>query len=112
MVKLRGFLNYDPEYPLTQYIFVSAFRKYFIAVLKTSLMKIKVPNNNGYGVMSRRQHPISETTNQEHTSRGRHKVFNKVENPHHAASPKWPRQNNQVDKSADTKLYLNIRYGI
>ena len=32
--------------------------------------------------------PISETTNQEHTSRGRHKVFNKVENPHHAASPK------------------------
>ena len=26
-------------------------------------------------------------TNQEHTSRGRHKVFNKVENPHHAAKP-------------------------
>ena len=60
--------------------------------------------------MSRRQYPISETTNQEHTSRGRHKVFNKVENPHQAESPKWPRQNNQVDKSADTKLYLNIRY--
>ena len=51
-------------------------------------------------------------TNQEHTYRGRQKVFNKVENPYHAASPKWPRQNNQVDKSADTKLYLNIRYGI
>ena len=43
---------------------------------------------NGHGVMSRRQHPTSETTNQEHTSRGRHKVFNKVENPHHTASPK------------------------
>ena len=56
--------------------------------------------------------PSPKQTNQEHTSRGRHKVFNKVENPHHAASPKWPRQNNQVDKSADTKLYLNIRYGI
>ena len=52
--------------------------------------------------------PSPKQTNQEHTSRGRHKVFNKVENPHHAASPKWPRQNNQVDKSADTKLYLNI----
>ena len=51
-------------------------------------------------------------TNQEHTSRGRHKLFNNVENPHHVASPKLPRENNQVDKSADTKLYLNIRNGI
>ena len=32
--------------------------------------------------------PSPKQTNQEHTSRGRHKVFNKVENPHHAASPK------------------------
>ena len=38
--------------------------------------------------------PFPKQTNQEHTSRGRHKVFNRVENPHHAASPKWPRQNN------------------
>ena len=37
--------------------------------------------------------PSPEQTNQEHTSRGRQQIFNKVENPHHAASPKWPRQN-------------------
>ena len=32
--------------------------------------------------------PSPKQTNQEHKSRGRHKVFNKEENPHHAASPK------------------------
>ena len=41
--------------------------------------------------------PSPKQTNQQHISRGRHKIFNKVENTHHATSPKWPRQNNQVD---------------
>ena len=40
----------------------------------------------------------------------------KWKTPHHAASPKWPRQNNQVHKSAFTKTiskqqvwYINLR---
>ena len=80
---------------------MSYLKEYVVSAKKTDMELCQGDNT-----------PSPKQTNQEHTSRGRHKVFNKVENPHHAASPKWPRQNNQVDKSADTKLYLNIRYGI
>jgi len=65
---------------------------------------------NGYGVN------VKETTSHlqsdwqiKQTSRDRHMIFNKWEIPHHAASPKWSQQKNQVDKSVDTILHQFIK---
>ena len=55
-----------------------------------------------------------ELTNQGHTSRDRHKVFNTVENPHHAASPKWPRKkrsNQRTQNNIKSSCMINIIKG-
>ena len=44
---------------------------------RTDVQALNSTKKKGYGVMSKRQQPISEINNQEHTTRGRHKIFNK-----------------------------------